>query len=158
MSKTALLDLLKSPRLPSVETQTVAFVEAARARNRRGIISCWLTWRGFRVYLRYWRNVTIGGVMLGEVLVIADVEVPKRLQQRGWFWRYCQFCCALVERGIVIESVVSDELAEALARRPEFKYLNSSTFYLEKRGWGDWPLSLLPAGSETTDEGDGHGN
>ncbi len=166
MSRALLPNLLEPPRLPSIETQTVAFVEAARARNRRGIVSCRVEWRGFNGYLRYCRNMPMGTMPMGEVLVIATVEIPEELQRRGWFLRYCQLCCALVEHGVVIESVVNPELEEALTRRPAFKRIGSNTFYLEKRGWGDWPLSLLPGeaasqapdGGEPAGTGDDHGH
>lgn len=82
--------------LPSIEAQTVAFVEAARASDRPGITDL-LHWAGFRVYLRYHRNYTVDDRVIGEVLTIAKVMVPERLQRRGWFWRYCQLCLALVE-------------------------------------------------------------
>lgn len=70
------------PRLPSVETQTVAFVEAARTSGRP-IVSDWVRWSGFTVYLRYARSHTIGQEKVGEVLVIASVTVPAHLQRRG---------------------------------------------------------------------------
>ena len=158
MSRPVLPNFLEPPRLPSIETQTVAFVAAARARNRRGIISRPVAWRGFKGYLRHCRNVPMGTMSMREVLVIASIEIPEELQRRGWFWHYCQLCCALVEHGVVIEQVVNSGFNEALARHPAFKPISSSTYYLEKRGWGDWPLSLLPDKCGPTGSGDGHGN
>ena len=158
MSRAVLPNLLEPPRLPSIETQTVAFVEAARARNQHGIVSRPVAWNGFKGYLRHYRNVQMGAVTMGEVLVIAKIEIPEELQRRGWFWHYCQLCCALVEHGVVIERVVNTGLKTALAGHPAFKLVSSSTYYLEKRGWGDWPLSLLPDKFGPTGPGDGHGN
>jgi len=130
---------LKRPRLPSVETQTVAFVEAARAQEERAAISRWLHWRGFNVYLRYWRNYEVGGEVLGEVIVVASVEIPRRFRRRGWLWRYCQLCYALVEDGLIVESVLNTELRHALSRRAEFVEFLPKTYLLRKRGPGDWP-------------------
>jgi hypothetical protein len=123
----------RSEKLPSVETQTVAFVEHARSQ-RRAAVSRWLKWGGFAIYLRYYKHYTAEGVRIGEVLVIASVESPIRYRRRGWFWRYCQLCLALVDDGLIIESVVNEELIKALSMRPEFVEVSPSTFFLKKRG------------------------
>jgi len=130
---------LKRPRLPSVETQTVAFVASARAQEERAAISRWLHWRGFYVYLRYWRNYEVGGEVLGEVLVLASVEIPQRFRRRGWLWCYCELCYALVEDGLILERVINKGLERALSQRPEFVEVSPGTYLLKKRGPGDWP-------------------
>lgn len=127
--------------LPSVETQTVAFVEDARARGWP-IVSEWVGWNGFKVYLRYVREYTIKEEPIGEVLVIANIEIPARWQRRGWFWRYCQLCLALVENGIAIESAYNPWLRDALARRNPFVEWWPNQFVLVKKRPGDWPLNL----------------
>lgn len=129
-------------RLPTLETQTVAFVEAARALQSPLPSAQDLRVSGFAAYLRYWRNYEVGSEVLGEVLVLANIEIPSRCKRRGWFWRYCQLCCALVEDGVIIESVLNERLLEALLRRPAFEAFGSRNFLLRKRGWGDWPLSI----------------
>ena len=133
---------MRPRRLPTVETQTVAFVEAARASGRPRV-SEWLAWRRNRVYLRYVRHYeTFTGEALGEVLVIANVEVPVPFRRRGWFWRYCQLCLALVDNGLVIESVLNPHLYAALARHPAFWASAKQDFVILKRHPGDWPLRI----------------
>jgi hypothetical protein len=89
-------------RLPSVEAQTIAFFEEARAAAWPPMPR-WLAFGGFKVYLRYWRKRTlVDGTVLGELLVIASVTLPDRYQQRGWLWRYCQLCAMLTEDGVVL--------------------------------------------------------
>ncbi len=59
-----------SKRLPSVEAQTIAFFEEARASERLPMPR-WLAFGGFKVYLRYWRKRTlVDGTVLGELLVV----------------------------------------------------------------------------------------
>lgn len=135
------------PRLPSVEVQTVAFVEAARARGWP-IVSEWVRWDGFKVYLRYIREHSIGEEAVGEILVIASVTVPERFQRRGWFWRYCQMCLALVEDGLAIECVYNPWLHAALARRSPFREWQPNQFVLLKSGPRDWPLKLIVPSTE----------
>lgn len=131
----------RSRLLPSLESQTVAFVDAAR-NSRHTNYALHFGWAGFRAYLRYGRNYRLYGQALGEVLVIASIEIPARYQGRGWFWRYCQLCLALVADAVVVEAVIDDDLREALARRAEFEVVNESTFVLRKARLGDWPLSF----------------
>lgn len=118
-------------RLPSVETQTVAFVEAARAAGRR--CNSWLKFRGFRVYLRYERTYESGDVALGETLVIANVEIPERFRNRGWFLRYCELCLALVEDAVIVECVYNPHLYASLSRREAFLETKFREFVLLKR-------------------------
>jgi hypothetical protein len=125
-------------RLPSIEAQTMAYIEWARVQNQRAPISMWLKWRGISVYLRYAKNYIVEGEVVGEVLVLASVDVPPSLQRRGWFWRYCQVCFALVEKGLVIESVVSVELAAALSRRPNARIFQKNSYFITKNAPGDW--------------------
>ena len=100
-------------RLPSVEAQTIAYFEEARASERL-LMPRWLAFGGFKVYLRYWRNRTLpDGTVPGELLVIASVTIPDRYQQRGWFWRYCQLCAALAADGVLLECVHNLELLAA---------------------------------------------
>jgi hypothetical protein len=77
----------------------------------------------------------------GEVLVIANVEVPDDLQRRGWFWTYVQMCVALIGDAIVIEEVVNPDLYAALVRSEVFVEIRERTFVINKRGAGDWPLT-----------------
>ena len=123
--------LARRPRLPSLETQTVAFVELARAQCKRRMVSMWLRWNGFEVYLRYSPRYIAGNVSIGEVLVIANIEVPKKYQHRGWFWHYLRLCSALTVGGIVVESVHTQYLYDALSKRQEFIEFEEKSFLLK---------------------------
>lgn len=131
------------PRLPSVETQTIAFIEESRALPRPAQPR-WLRWGGFWVYLRHRRDYRIGGLLLREAIVVANVEVPPAYEGRGWFWRYCQMCLALTEDALVLEEVLNPHLHAAIKRRPEFVEVAPGTFVLRKKQPGDWPLKLSP--------------
>lgn len=133
--------LKKRVRLPSIESQTLAYVEAARRQRRYP--AQWLDWGGFRVFLRYQRFYRLDTELQpGEVLVIASVEVPERYQRRGWFWRYCQLCASVVKDGLVLESVLNEDLAEALRRRPCFVEYEPGSFMLRKQSPDAWPFAL----------------
>jgi hypothetical protein len=129
-------------RLPSVEAQTLAYFEEARASERLPMPR-WLAFGGFKVYLRYWRNRTLpDGTVPGELLVIASVTIPDRYQQRGWFWRYCQLCAALAADGVLLECVHNLELLAAVRRHPAFREIGVRDFLLQKAHPRDWPLSF----------------
>ena len=131
-----------SKRLPSVEAQTIAFFEEARAAAWPPTPR-WLAFGGFKVYLRYWRKRTlVDGTVLGELLVIASVTIPDRYQQRGWFWRYCQLCAALAADGVLLECVHNLELLAAVRRHPAFREVGVRDFLLQKAHPRDWPLSF----------------
>lgn len=128
-------------KLPSVESQTLAFVEWARARPTPE--AAWLEWDGTRVYLRHWPHSYLPAPWQDlEVLVIANVQLPEQYQRRGWFWRYCQLCAALSRGAIAIESVRNKDLLAALRRHPEFVEYQPAAFLLSKPQPDDWPLKL----------------
>lgn len=128
-------------RLPSIEAQTIAFIEASRAQAQPAKPK-WLRWRGFWVYLRYRRDYRVGDMLLREAIVIANIEVPRRFQGRGWFWRYCQLCLALTNDALVVEEVQNPYLYAAIKQRTEFVEVAPATFVIRKQRPGDWPLSL----------------
>jgi len=128
-------------RLPSVESQTVAFFDWMRQSPEH--FSGWLRFNGFKVYLRYQRDFRVSeDLVLGEVLVIANVELPARFRNRGWFWRYCQLCAALSPDGVVLEAVVNPCLRERLRQHPAFWEYRTTSFVLRKRQQGNWPLTI----------------
>lgn len=129
-------------RLPSIESQTIAFIEESRALLPRPAKPKWLRWDGFWVYLRYRKDYVCGGLLLSEAIVIANVEVPRRYQGRGWFWRYCQLCLALTDDALVVEEVLNPHLYAAIKRRPEFVEVAPALFVIRKERPGDWPLKL----------------
>lgn len=126
---------MSAGRLPSVETQTVAFIEAARAAGRR--CNSWLKFRGFRVYLRYEPVYTSGAMELGETLVIANVRSPECFRNRGWFLHYCELCAGLVDGAVVIECVYNARLYASLSRREAFRETMFREFVLLKRRPGE---------------------
>lgn len=129
------------PRLPSIETQTVEFMEESRARPGRSHTR-WLRWQGFRIYLRYWRDYPLVDMSLREALVIANVEIPSAYEWRSWFWRYCQLCLALTDDALVVEEVQNPYLYAAIKQRPEFVEVAPALFVIRKERPGDWPLEL----------------
>lgn len=129
-------------RLPSVEAQTVAFVEYAR--QEREPMNAKTRWAGFSAYLRYARERRLtDSLVVGECLTIASVYIPDHLQHRGWFWRYCQMCQCLVNDALVLESVINVSLLKALGRRPEFLEFKPDSFLLRRTPDRPWPLSVF---------------
>ena len=129
------------PRLPSIETQTIEFVEESRALPRPAQPR-WLRWDGFWVYVRHRKDYPCGDLLLSEAIVIANVQVPPAYEGRGWFWRYCQLCLALTDDALVLEEVLNPYLYAAIKRRPEFVEVAPGTFVLRKKQPGAWPLKL----------------
>lgn len=126
-----------SKPLPSIEAQTVEFIERSRASKRARPAR--VEWAGFSVYLRYQKQTFFNGHTLhAEVLVIANVNIPPRFQRRGWFWRYCQLCAALADDGIIIECVINDDLLAALRSRTNFVEFQDKTFLFKKSSPMDW--------------------
>ncbi|BBO99431.1 hypothetical protein [Sulfuriferula nivalis] len=122
---------MSKPKLPSVETQTVAFIEAVRAGSR--FRNSWIKFRGFEVYLRYAQTYKSGEMELGETLVIANIMVPGRYQNRGWFMHYCELCSGLVDDAVVIECVENPHLYASLLRKEAFIETKEAEFVLPKR-------------------------
>lgn len=135
------------PRLPSIEAQTINFVEESRTLPGRSHTR-WLRWDGFWVYVRHRKDYPCGDLLLSEAIVIANVEVPPAYEGRGWFWRYCQLCLALTDDALVVEEVQNPYLHAAIKRRPEFVEVAPGTFVLRKKQPGDWPLSLTGAANK----------
>lgn len=129
------------PRLPSIEAQTIEFVEESRVRPGRSHTR-WLRWQGFHIYLRYWRDYPLVDLSLREAVVIANVEIPSAYEGRGWFWRYCQLCLALTDDALVVEEVQNPHLYAAIKRKPGFVEVSEGTFVIRKKKPGDWPLKL----------------
>jgi hypothetical protein len=84
----------------------------------------------------------VGGLLLREAIVVANVEVPLRYQRRGWLWGYCQLCLALTDDALVLEEVLNPYLCAAIKRRPEFVEVAPALFVIRKERPGDWPLKL----------------
>lgn len=126
--------------LPSLETQTLAFVAEARAADERVFARC-LAWAGFRAYLRVWRDYDAAGEVLPEVLIIAQIEVPERFRGRGWFWQYCDLCAMLGFDALVIESVVNKRLRASLRARADCVEFAEHNFLRRRAGQ---PLCVTP--------------
>lgn len=127
--------------LPSVETQLVAFVDAARQGGE--YVARPLRFGAFCLYTRYTPNYVLeDGTVFGETLTLAALDLGKAYQGRGWFWRLCQLSACLVADAVVVESVVNPRLLQSLRARPQFQEFRYSTFVLKKRAAFDWPLQL----------------
>ena len=130
-------------KLPSIEAQTIAFFEYART-IKKPRQSASMDWRKSMVYVRLYKDIEEPRIgLIKEALVIANVVLPKSLQGRGWFLRYCQLCASLAEDGVIIESVGNDKLAEAIRKRPEFIEYLPRYFILKKSHPRDWPFTYL---------------
>lgn len=138
---------MRTRQLPSVETQTVAFVEAARAAGQRS--ASWLKFSGFRVYLRYAQTYESGEMALGETLIIANIIVPELFQKRGWFLHYCELCSGVIDDAVVIECVENPHLYASLSRRESFIETKNAEFVLLKRRPGEGSRIVISPPGET---------
>lgn len=110
----------RPPKLPSIEAQTIAFIDSCKRGS--SIDRASLSYGGFYAYLRYDTRLEIApGRILNDMLTIANVEIPLKLQRRRWFWRYLQLCAALNDGRILVESVVNPGLRMALQRHAGFE-------------------------------------
>lgn len=130
--------------LPSLELQTMAFVESAMLRKRTQFAS--LEWNGFRVRLCYSPSVTVASdCTLADVLLILSAEVPLRYRQRGWLTRYCQLCAMLTGDALLVHNVQLVQLPElirSLERRGFVPGPNDAWFFF-KRQDNAWQFPLV---------------
>lgn len=146
------LNLRAEPRLPSIESQTVAFVDYAWSEPEP--INVTVNWAGFSVYLRYARQRRLTDELtVGECLAISTVDVPQNKQHRGWFWRYCQLCLGLVSDALVIENVINPALRVGLRQRPVFVEYIPESFVIRRTPDCPWPLRVF---QEPTESGHPH--
>jgi hypothetical protein len=91
--------MMETQKMPSLELQTQAFYEKAKRAQRDDGYR--LVWNGFQLDVGYSARFEFRtlGVTLLDVLIVADVFVPPRLRNRGWFTLYCDFCSRL--RGVL---------------------------------------------------------
>ncbi len=143
---------LRRHALPSVEAQTIAFVDALRHGSH--IENAWMTFGGFSVYLRHVRDYDLGAFVLHEALVIGSVDVPRRLQHRGWFWRYMQLCALLVGEGLVLQCVLNKALRTSLRRHSGFEELDNHWFVIRRSPADREPLWLKLAHGRAQDDED----
>lgn len=90
--------------VPSIELQTVEFVEFARSQgvSRRGELQR----GGFRVTLEYQPECSFPRIgTLKDFMLIADVYVPMRYRSRGWLTSYLKMCLMLVSDGLLVCNV-----------------------------------------------------
>lgn len=132
------LRYLDNPRLPSMEIQTVAFVEEARATGKLKLMSTPVGWKGFNGFIRYSQNHIAADKEVGEALIIARIRIPECYRNRSWFWYYLRLCYALVKGGIVLECVVDEHLYNAFSMRPEFIKFQQNSFLLLHDDELDW--------------------
>jgi hypothetical protein len=127
-------------KLPSIELQTLAFVEAAMLRQRTVFAS--LEWNGFRVRLGYSPRIKFANeCVLADVLLILSAEVPVRYQRRGWFTRYCQLCAMLSGGALLVHNAKLPELIHSLERHG-FEQEKKDIWTFFKRSDSLWPFPL----------------
>ena len=120
----------RKPQIPSVELQTVQFVQLARAQGvgRETRLSA----RGFHVAIEYAPHLPVPDV--GEfngVVAINDVYVPVRYRRRGWFSGYGGLCALLAEQAFIVANAYGP-LREALLHQG-FVEVFSDVLILTKR-------------------------
>lgn len=105
----------RGPRIPSVELQTLTFVEMARSKG--GSHDTLLRCHGFRVSLEYEQELTVRpfGPLKG-VLGVFDVYVPSRYRRCGWLTAYLKLCQMLADEAVVVGDTYGP-VREALLRR-----------------------------------------
>jgi hypothetical protein len=108
---------MKKPlRIPSIEMQTIAFVDEMRQRRRGG--SRHLLWGGFHVYVQFvrtYRNYQVGNYE--NVFVLHDIDVPERYQRRGWMTYYCRLCWILSDGVFVVANFEDEQVLLGIQRR-----------------------------------------
>lgn len=101
-------------KVPSVELQTLEFVEIARSVG--GSHAALIRHHGIRVLLEYEPVFPVHKLgTLNGVLAILDVYVPPRYQRRGWLTAYLKLCHLLVDEAVLI-AVMRGPVREALMR------------------------------------------
>jgi hypothetical protein len=104
-----------SKEIPSLELQTLAFVEQARAHAE--VQSVHLEWNGISVCLAFWPSTEIDSSMSARnVIAIVEAVVPPELRRRGWFSRYCQFCAMLADEVLLVHTHGMPQLICSLGR------------------------------------------
>jgi hypothetical protein len=119
-------------RLPTIETQTIECLrilwEFGPDFNPRHRASFDLRRQGFQLYIRTgcWKfqQQPLWG------LTIARVAIPQAYWGRGWFRNFSEILFHTMPHDLlIIESVVSPELEQALSRKPEYKRFRGDWFF-----------------------------
>lgn len=118
-------------RIPSLELQTVAFLDRVLVGNEPQSIR--LSWNGFRVSLFYEPAFVVSeNAPGGPALVISNVYVPLRFRRRGWLTQYWQMCWFVSGIGLALNDVtipaIQIQLLQLGFRKVEG---TSSIFYLQ---------------------------
>jgi hypothetical protein len=102
-------------QIPSVELQTLFFVQTARALKLRSTET--LVHDGFEVTLGLVTDTMFDGDTLSEAIIIYKVLVPEDRRRRGWFTFYIEFCKLLTHDAVLVCNVTSQAINELLFRR-----------------------------------------
>lgn len=104
-----------SPKVPSLELQTVEFIMHSRALSAAGSID--LQRHGFRATVEYEPALSLEqhGV-LTDIVAIIDVHVPSYYRRRGWLTYYLNMCELLAGDALFVASLHTP-VREALLRR-----------------------------------------
>jgi hypothetical protein len=124
----------RPPKIPSVEAQTVAFLDACK--HGHSIEHSTMQYAGFSIYLRYALQMQLSPERtVRNLLIIGNVDIPEKLRDRGWFWRYVQLCAALNDGHLLVQSVVNKRLLASLRNHPAFEEVLDRSFLLRQDQW-----------------------
>ena len=115
---------------PSVEMQTIEFIEQMRTKDESGVAL--LQRYGFRVEVEFHTQLPCAnGGMLSNVICIVDAYVPPRYRQRGWFTHYLKMCSLLTGDALIIYGLYGP-VRDALVRKG-FEQTTPTLLSLEKK-------------------------
>lgn len=107
-------------QLPTVESQTLAFVEAAKRTGEWHEME--IEAGGFYVHIKYAPVLYLDPLLfrrtkarLKNTVSIYAVRIPDAQQRKGWFLRYCQLCSLLVGEALIVDNVEIPTLRNRLA-------------------------------------------
>jgi len=138
-------------RLPSIETQTVAWFKYDTAYGWRSHFG-WrntnfdLVRNGFNVYVRGMLHQCDDRELW--TFTIAKVEVPEKFRGRGWFENYLELAWrAMPHDAMVVEQVINRRLFDYFCRQPY--YLRSDRSFLRMAPRGIEFCPAWPSGKST---------
>jgi hypothetical protein len=115
--------------IPSLELQTLMFVQSARALKLDQTVE--LEWNGFKVTVGYSGPRAMRGQVLKEAITLHSVFVPVKHRRKRWFTFYIEFLKILTEDAVIVTNVQGGFVMLGLARRG-FDCAWEETFYYRK--------------------------
>lgn len=127
--------------IPSLELQTLMFVQSARALNLDQTVE--LEWNGFKVTVGYSGPRAMRGQVLKEAITLHSVFVPVKHRRKRWFTFYIEFLKILTEDAVIVTNVQGGFVMLGLARRG-FDCAWEETFYYRKLAEPDDVVEIEP--------------